>query len=147
MNDPIVIEVPLRKNYPFQYENFLLATQHDLYLLIEKEGTSVSALKFKFGSFRYGGPNDEARGSHPMTKYGLGWYGLYKVEHSPWILERMIANRIHPKHNDSMFAGEMHFIACFKDVMLEVVCRDFEEVQIEEAELVGILQQQIGYLE
>ena len=44
----------------------------------------------------------------------------------------MTANRIHPKHNDSMFAGEMHFIACFKDVMLEVVCRDFEEVKIGE---------------
>ena len=147
MNDPIVREVKLQGDYPFQYENFVLATQHDLYLLLEKEGTSVTALKFRFSTFKYGSPNDEARGSHPLMKYGLNWYGLYKVENSLWINELMVANRVHPSHKDSMFADRKHYIACFKDVMLEVVCREFEEVKLEESDLVAILQEQIGYLE
>src|SRR6266498_2412308 len=106
MKAPLVREVQLKKEYPFQYENFVLVTQHELYLLLEKDGTSISALKFSFRSFKYGSPNDEARGSHPLMKYGLGWYGLYQVENSPWIHELMLANRIHPRHNDAMFADK-----------------------------------------
>jgi hypothetical protein len=63
MNDPIVREVKLQKAYSFQYENFVLATQQELYLLLEKEATCVRALRFRFSSFKYGGPNDEARGA------------------------------------------------------------------------------------
>jgi hypothetical protein len=147
MNNLIVREVNLQKDYRFQYENFVLATQHELYLLLEKEATSVRALKFRFSSFKYGSPNDETRGSHPLMKYGLSYYGLYQVENSPWINQLMVANRIHPNHKDSMFADQKHYIACFKDVMLEIVCREFEEVKLEESDLVAILHDQIGYLE
>ncbi len=147
MNDPIVREVTLQKHYRFQYENFVLATQHELYLLLEKEATSVRALTFRFSALKYGGPNDEARGSHPLMKYGLSCYGLYQVENSPWIYELMVANRVHLNHKDSMFADRKHYIACFKDVMLEVVCNEFEEVKLEESDLIAILQEQIGYLE
>jgi hypothetical protein len=80
-------------------------------------------------------------------KHGLSWYGLYQVTNSPWINELMVANRVHPSHKDSMFADRKHYIACFKDVMLEVVCREFEEVKLESSDLVTILQEQIGYLE
>ncbi|WP_432720096.1 hypothetical protein R0381_003439 [Jeongeupia wiesaeckerbachi] len=137
----------MKKDYSFQYENFVLATQGDLYLLLEKVGTSVSALKFRFSSFKYGGPNDEARGSHPLTKFGLTWYGLYQVENSPWVQEMITANRVHPRHQDSMYADRQHYIACFKDVMLEVVCREFEEIEIEESALLSILQAELLCLE
>lgn len=147
MSTPIVREVKLREDHGFQYENFVLATQHEIYLLLKKAGTSVSALKFRFTSLKYGAPNDEARGSHPLMKYGLGWYGLFQVENSPWIHELMASNRIHPSHEDSMFSDRKHYIACFKDVMFEVVCREFEEVMLEEADLAAIFQQQLTYLE
>lgn len=147
MNKPIVREVKLQREYPFQYENFVLATQQELYLFLAKEGTAVSALRFRFSAVKYGGPNDEARGSHSLVKYGLGLYGLYQVENSPWIHELMVANRIHPRHQDSLSADRKHFIACFKDVMLEVVCREFEEVRLDESELIAIVQEQLGYLE
>jgi len=147
MNSPVVREVTLKKKYSFQYENFVLSTQHDLYLMLEKEGPSVSALKFRFSSFKYGSPNDEARGSHPLTRYGLGFYGLFQVENSPWIHELMAANRVHPRHQDSMFSDRQHYIACFKDVMLEVVCREFEEIEIEESALLSILQSELLCLE
>jgi len=147
MSTPIVREVKLREDHGFQYENFVLATQHEIYLLLKKARTSVSALKFRFTSLKYGAPNDEARGSHPLMKYGLGWYGLFQVENSPWIDDLMASNRVHPSHKDSMFSDRKHYIACFKDVMFEVVCREFEEVVLEEADLAAVFQQQLTYLE
>jgi hypothetical protein len=47
MNDPIAREVQLQKDYRFQYENLVLVTQCELYLLIEEEATSVQALKLR----------------------------------------------------------------------------------------------------
>lgn len=43
-----------------------------------------------------------------------------------------------------MFAGIKHFVACFQDVMLEVICKDF---RLEARDLVAIVQQQLAYLE
>ena len=63
---PEVVEVVLRKNYRFMYENFVIATQGDLYLLLEKSGGMVDALKFDFSIFKYGSPNDEVAGA---TRY------------------------------------------------------------------------------
>lgn len=56
-NQPVVREVTLQKEYAFQYENFVLSSQQELYLLLEKDGSSVSALKFRFSTFKYGSPN------------------------------------------------------------------------------------------
>ena len=50
MSTPIVREVKSREDHSLQYENFVLATQHEMYLLLKKTRTSVSALKFRFGS-------------------------------------------------------------------------------------------------
>jgi hypothetical protein len=147
MNPPVVREVTLKKEYSFQYENFVLSSQHELYLVLAKDGSSVSAPKFRFSIFKYGSPNDEARGSHPLAKFGLGLYGLYQVDNSPWIHELMVANRIHPRHQDSMFADRKHFVACFQDVMLEVVCREFEEIEIEESALLAVLHAELLCLE
>ena len=72
---PSVVEVPLRKGYRFMYKNFLISTQQDLYLLLEKNGATVDALKFDFTIFKYGSPNDEARGGHPLSAHGLGFVG------------------------------------------------------------------------
>jgi hypothetical protein len=147
MNAPIVREITLNKHYSFQYENFVLATQNEVYLLLEKEDALFRALRFKFSSLKYGGPNDEARGNHPLAKHGLGFYGFYQVENSPWIQELMIANRVHPRHLDSMYSGKKHFIACFKDTMLEVIRREYEEVRLSQSDLVEVFQEQLRYLE
>jgi hypothetical protein len=144
---PTVQEVALSRHYSFQYENFVVATQQEVFLLLEKEGTTVHALRFPFTRLRYGGPNDEARGGHPLAKCGLGFYGLYQVEGSPWLQEVIVANRVHPSHSDEMFADKRHYIVCFKDVMLEVIGSEYQEVAFEESELFAIIQQQLGYLE
>lgn len=59
------------------YENFVVATQAATYLLLEKHGRSIYALRFDSPNCRYGGPNDESHGGHPLAKYGLGIYGLF----------------------------------------------------------------------
>jgi len=145
--DPRVFEVPLSKAYSFMYENFVIATQHELYLLLEKTEGTVRAIKFDFSASKYGSPNDEARGGHPLAKYGLGVYGLYQVAGSPWIRELMAANRVHPRHTDALFADLKHYIACFKDVTLEVVCKEMREITLSVSEVAVIVSQQVDYLE
>jgi hypothetical protein len=144
---PRVTEVRLTKDYRFMYEHFVIATQNDLFLFLERNGEVVDALKFGFSIFKYGAPNDEARGGHPLSKYGLGFYGLYYVEGSPWIQELMTSNRVHPRHSDAMYSNRRHYVACFKDVTLDVICTEMQEAQISVAEIGAIVSQQLGHLE
>jgi hypothetical protein len=144
---PKVSEIKLGRDYSFMYENFVIATQGATYLLLEKEGENVYALRFDSPYCRYGGPNDEAHGGHPLAKYGLGLYGLYEVENSPWINEMKEANRVHPRHNDSMFSSYRHYIACFKDVKLESVCRKMSEITLSKIEIDELIIKEINMFE
>src|SRR5262249_28600289 len=127
-------------------ENFVIATQGDVYLFLEKDEQTVFALKFSFAKFSYGSPNDEARGGHALAAHGLGFYGLYQVRNSPWIGDLMMANRVHPMHQDWMYSDLKHYIACFKDVMLEVICSEMQEVQLPVDEINALLATQLSYL-
>jgi hypothetical protein len=140
---PHVVEITLGKRYPFMYKNFVIATQHDTYLLLEKHNDIIDVLHFDSPQIKYGSPNDEARGGHPLAKCGLGSYGLFEVRNSPWIREQALANRVHPSHSDDMFEGMHHYIACFKDVMLEVTCDAYEEMQMSVSEVEALMQQQL----
>ena len=124
---PKVVKIQLSKQYRFMYENFVVATQSAVYLMLEKTNDTVNLLCFNSWQLKYGSPNDEARGGHPLWQFGMGFYGFYEVLDSPWIHEQMVANRVHDKHLDSHFKELRHFIACFKDVMVEVTCRSFDE--------------------
>jgi len=144
---PKVSEVTLSRSYSFMYENFLILTQKGAYLLLEKDGEDIHALHFDSPDCKYGGPNDEAHGAHPLAKFGLGPYGLFEVENSPWIEEMMVANRVHPRHSDSLFAGRRHYIACFKDVKFESVCRTMKEIVLSKPEVDALLNQELLNLE
>jgi len=142
-----VSEVKLSRNYSFMYENFAILTQRGAYLLLEKVGGNVHALYFDSPRCKYGGPNDEAHSGHPLAKYGLGFYGLYIVENSPWIQEMMMANRVHPQHTDAMFSRYKHYIACFKDVKFESVCKEMKEITLSESEIEVIVKKELLALE
>ena len=144
--EPKVQEIKLSKEYRFMYENCVFCTQHYTYLLLEKNGDEISALKFDSSLSKYGYPNDESRGGHSLSNHGLGFYGLFEVHNSPWIKEVMIQNRIHPQHNDSMYDSDRHFIACFKDVTLEVISSSFEEIQLPTLEFMNTVTQELNYL-
>ena len=143
---PRINEIKLSKHYKFMYENFVFATQQDVFLMLEKRGDVITFIRFDSPRMKYGPPNDEARGGHPLFKFGLGIYGLFEVENSPWIKEQMVANRVHPGHFDAMFDGMKHYIACFKDVMLEVACRSYEERQLPVGEFMSLINDQLDNL-
>jgi hypothetical protein len=145
--EPKVSEVTLSRQYSFMYENFVILTQVEAYLLLEKDGENVRALHFDSPSCKYGGPNDEAHGAHPLAQYGLGVSGLFEVENSPWLEEMMIANRVHPRHSDSLFSGRRHYIACFKDVKFEGACRTMKEIVLSKPEVEALLGKELLNLE
>jgi hypothetical protein len=83
---------------------------------------SVAVLKFEgVLQFRFGYPNDEALGGHPLAKYGLGCYNAYTVENSPLIAEIENQNRVHIHHKRVTYRNRRHWIMAFHDEMLEVV--------------------------
>ena len=143
---PEIKEVNLNKKYKFMYENFIISTQHETYLFLDSDGKRSDVLKFNSSDMKYGRPNDEARGAHPLTKYGDLRYGLYKVTNSPWVKEQMEGNRVHPLHSDSMFSDKKHYVACFKDVMLEVACSSFEEITLSNNEILNLVSHEIDQL-
>lgn len=139
-----MIEIKLVKPYRFMYGNFIIAPQHETYLLLERCNDKVDVLYFDSPDLRYGAPNDEVRGGHPLSQFGLLTYGLFEVLYSPLVQEKMIANRVHPRHSDAMFEGKRHFIVGFKDVTAEIVCRSFAERTMTVAEVATLVQEQLA---
>jgi len=140
---PEIVELELSNKYNFMYENFLISTQHDTYLMLKEYDGTVDAIKFIGSTIKYGSPNDEGRGAHPLTKYGKLTYGFYEIKNSPWIKEQMIGNRSHPRHKDSMYDKKKHYVACFKDVMFEATCRGYELVKLNKEEIIALIQSEV----
>jgi len=140
----IVTEVSLQKDYTFMYENFIVSSQQNLFLLLEENDKKIDALQFDFKVYKYGYPNDEV--GHPLQKHGLGFYGLYEVSNSDWIKELRDNNRQHPMHNDAWYDNYKHYIAKFKDVTLEVICTTMKEVQLTKEQLFAFLEEEINSL-
>jgi hypothetical protein len=139
-----VQEIELGKTYRFMYENFIIATQHDLYLVLEKTDL-VNVIKFSGAQFKYGGPNDEARQNHELFKKGLGLYGMYRVDNSIWALEHSKKCTLGEIKN---FTLPVHYVVCFKDVMLEVLCRrGFEELDMTVEQVNALVLEQLSMLE
>ncbi|AMK76003.1 hypothetical protein EDE11_108108 [Methylomonas methanica] len=72
---------------------------------------------------------------------------FFEVENSPWIAEMKVANQVHPNHSDSLFDGKKHYVACFKDVKFESVCRSMSEVTLSSEEVVALVVGQLEELE
>ncbi|EHH1079231.1 hypothetical protein [Vibrio parahaemolyticus] len=145
-NKPEVIELDLSNEYKFMCENFVIATQSSTYLLLEQRNERIHAIKFLGATIRYGSPNDEGRGAHPLSEFSPLLYGCYEVKNSPWIKEQMIGNRQHPNHSDDLFFNKKHFIACFKDVMFEASCRDYELVELSKEQVTELVAYEIDEL-
>jgi hypothetical protein len=129
------------------YENFIISSQQELYLLLEENDGIFDTLKFDFSVYKYGYPNDEVLGAHPLAKFGLTWYGFFEVTNSPWINELKVANRIHPSHNDSFYNNRKHYIVTFKDVTLDVITSEpFEEVKLTKEQVLEFISKQLDYL-
>ena len=135
-------EIRLKKNYSFMYENFVLSSQNEVFLLLESDEQQVSILKFSSTTvYKFGYPNDEV--SHPLENSGLGSYGFYEVSNSGWLKEIIKINQHHHRHSDEMFFRDKHFIAKFKDVTFEIIAINFEEVTMSVAQLLDLVKKEI----
>lgn len=141
---PIVSEEKISKSYKFMYENFVISTQHYLYLLLRKDEEGIRCIKFASSIYKYGYPNDEV--GHPLMEHGLGIYGFYHVENSAWIAEIRDQNRSHHRDSDSLHEGKKHYVARFKDVTLEVIATKYEEICLTQHELFAIIEQELDQL-
>ena len=137
-------KITLEKNYSFMYENFIVSSQQNLFLLLEENNGIIEALNFKFKVYKYGYPNDEV--GLPSKIPGIEIYGISQVFNSDWIKELMTNNRSHERHSDSFYSSYKHYVVRFKDVTLEVVSENYEIVKITKAEFNKIIGKELEYI-
>jgi len=92
---------------------------------------------------RFGYPNDEALGGHPLYESGLQHYGVFEVYGSSWPSELEARNRrVFP---DSHSFDYRHFIFTFHDSTFECLATGirFESCIQPLAEVVGRIQQEM----
>lgn len=77
--------------------------------------------------FKFGSPNDEALGGHPLIKKGLKYYSVHKVENSSWVSEIEKQNSVHHQHDSERFLKDKHhYIFTFHDSTLELIATEGE---------------------
>jgi hypothetical protein len=85
--------------------------------------------KLKFNSvlqFTFGYPNEEAISGHRYYDLGLMPFEFVEVKDSEILKNIILANRVHPYHNDEMFKEYKHFVIPFHDTTLEVIANSYE---------------------
>ena len=87
-------------------------------------GTAIVEL-VRCSTTKFGYPNDEALGGHPLYAKGLVNYGIYEVLNSSWIAEQAKQNQVcfpAPTHK----SRKRHFIFTFHDSTLECLAQDLK---------------------
>ena len=79
---------------------------------------------------RFGGPNDEAIGGHPLDGKGLEPYQAHEVRNSEWIAHAIRVNSVHPRHSDEAFRTLRHFVLAFHDDMVEALGDDITVTRV-----------------
>lgn len=134
-------KIDLGEDIRFMYENFIVSTQHTLYLVLEHRGEDIICLKFDFLQFQYGYPNDEA-----PHRYDVSGYGLFEVHHSPLIASLERQNRTHSRHDRSHYNNYRHFVVRFKDVSLDVVGKAYSIEILSSAEFDALLKRELEFV-
>jgi hypothetical protein len=81
-------------------------------------GTGVIEFE-RCGITKFGYPNDEALGGHPLYTRGLKAYGVFEVLRSSWIQQMTEQNRVSFPHTSD--STQRHFIFTFHDSTFECV--------------------------
>jgi len=72
-------------------------------------------------SLRFGFPNDEALGGHPLYGNGLEFYRAHEVVGSTWLAELRRIESTHPQAFATPFPDARHYLLAFHDSILEAV--------------------------
>jgi hypothetical protein len=104
-------------------EALVFATETTLLLRYTTANDAVAIIKFPLVRiFKFGSPNDEALGGHPLSSKGLKFYSVHRIENSLWIGELEKQNSVHHRHNKQRFLeNTAHYIFTFQDSTLECV--------------------------
>jgi hypothetical protein len=87
-------------------------------------GTAIVEI-VRCGTTKFGYPNDEALGGHPLSAKGLDNYGIYEVLNSSWIAEQAKQNQVcFPERTN--ISGKRHFIFVFHESVLECLAQDLK---------------------
>jgi hypothetical protein len=101
----------------------LLQTDDSTFLTFNTEAGTGIVEFMRCSITKFGYPNDEALGGHPLYKRGLKFYGVFEVLHSSWIAEMTAQNRVcFPNTQDSTLR---HFAITFHDSTFECVADSF----------------------
>jgi len=75
--------------------------------------------------FKFGSPNDESLGGHPLINNGLEYYSVHKINNSTWVTELEKQNSVHHRHDKGLFLRDKHhYIFTFHDSTLELVATE-----------------------
>ena len=112
----------------------LLQTDHDVVLTFNavrmttdgrRDTAGTGVIEFELCSItKFGYPNDEALGGHPLFNRGLEHYGVFEVLGSTWIRQMTDQNRFcFPHTTDS---NMRHFILTFHDSTFECAADSYQ---------------------
>ncbi|WP_341869787.1 hypothetical protein [Pseudomonas lactucae] len=104
-------------------EAVIFATETQLCLRYHTDNQAFAVIRFPLVKiFKFGSPNDEALGSHPLAALGLRPYQVNRIDRSTWITELEQQNAKHPRHDRALFLKDAtHYVFTFQDSTLECV--------------------------
>lgn len=126
MSSPTVILLDAWPQPSTSAEAIIFATETQLFLRYQTNNREIAVIHFPLVKIlKFGSPNDEALGGHPLTKVGLRSYQVSRVDHSPWVAELERQNAVHPRHDRAQFLeNTVHYIFTFQDSTLECVVNE-----------------------
>lgn len=109
-------------------EAIVFATETQLFVRYQTDNAEIAIIQFPLVKiFKFGSPNDEALGGHPLTKLGLRSYQVNRIDNSSWIAELERQNAGHPRHDRATFLkNTVHYVFTFQDSTLECVVLEGE---------------------
>jgi hypothetical protein len=83
-------------------------------------------------AFKFGYPNDEALGGHPLYAKGFHGVAVYEVLGSAWVAVLAEQNRVNFPDSDRSGRGVRHFLFAFHESTLEVLARNLDAATTDE---------------
>ena len=109
-------------------EPVIYADESNFVLRYHTENDKIAVVVFPLVNiFKFGSPNDESLGGHPLISKGLKYYSVHEVINSYWVAELEKQNSVHPQHDtDNFIKDKHHYIITFHDSTLEIVATEGE---------------------
>ncbi|ACL03101.1 conserved hypothetical protein [Desulfatibacillum aliphaticivorans] len=74
---------------------------------------------------KFGSPNDETFGGHPLAGKGLELYAPMIVRNSTWIREVKAINKAHPSYKENYWSDYNHYLFGFHGNTFECIAKSF----------------------